>query len=55
MVLPELSKDEVCVLRHLKATAEEVLGVELLENRNNLLIHGLQYRGGVGWKVENLY
>ena len=54
MVLPELSKGEVCALRHLKSTSEQVLGKELLEIRNHLLVHGLQDRGGVGWKVENL-
>lgn len=55
VVLPKLSKSEVCALCYAKAAMEEVLGEELLEIRNHMLIHGLQYRDGVGWKVENLY
>ena len=54
VVLPELSKGEVCALRHLKSASEQVLSKELLEIRNHLLVHGLQDRDDVGWKVENL-
>lgn len=55
MVLSELSIGEVCAFSQLKAAAEQVLGEELLEIRIHLLVPGLQDRGGVGWKVENLY
>ena len=49
MVLPELSKGEICVLRHLKAAAKQVLGVQLLKIRNHSFIVGLQNRSDVGW------
>lgn len=53
VVLPELSKGEVCALRHLKQQQNRVLVKSLIRNR--LLVHGLQDTGGVGWHVENLY
>lgn len=48
MVLPELSKGEVCAPRDIKATAKQVLDEEILEIRNLLLIHRLWDMGGNG-------
>lgn len=55
MALPEILKCKVCALHHLKAAVKQVLGEELLEIRDHLLVHGLQNRGGAVWKVENVY
>lgn len=52
IVNTDLSKGKYCALRHIKAAAEQVLGRELHEIRNLLLVHELRDWGGVqGLKI----
>lgn len=50
-----LELPQVCALLHLKAALEQVLGEEILGISNHLLFYGLQDKGSVDWKLENIY
>lgn len=50
---PEITQTQVDVLHALEAPMKQMLGVQLLEIRNHLLIHGLQDRDSV-WRPVDL-
>ena len=52
-MLPKFLQGDVCGFSDVKAPAEEELGVEFFEIRNDLLVHGLDEWHGVGRKELN--
>lgn len=47
-------KCKLCVFSDVKISLEHVFCVQFLEVRNDLLVHGLEDRGGVKWEVQHL-
>ena len=54
MFLPEFTKGDGGCVGNFETSLEEMHGVQFLEVENNLLVHRLEERGGVWWKIQNL-
>ena len=54
MLLPKFPKSKLGVFGDVETPLEQVFRVQLLEVCDDLLVHGLEDRGGVRWEVQHL-